>query len=118
MWVKKSREEQQKVITHENFMKFIGPLVGAVLFSLMITFTRGGTDNLSRFFLTPNESLQRIPTALIFGILYYILIARKTHKESTLVCPICGSVKKDNGKIDCECGGHYEDIKTMKWIND
>ena len=55
--------------------------------------------------------------------LYFLLDQRQNcpftiGSNSICVCPMCGSEKKFDKGLTCSCGGHSEDIKTMKWIDD
>ncbi len=51
------------------------------------------------------------------GTFLLMMYARESPKI-TLVCHECGKVKVDDGFTSCSCGGHYVDIKTMKWVED
>jgi hypothetical protein len=42
----------------------------------------------------------------------------KKKKKDNLVCPQCEKIKENDGMLTCECSGHFEDIKTMQWVED
>lgn len=39
-------------------------------------------------------------------------------KKKVLICPKCEAAKNDDGDDSCPCGGHFVDIRTMKWVED
>jgi hypothetical protein len=42
----------------------------------------------------------------------------RTQRRSrrTLICDKCGVVKSLDGQPKCACGGHYEPLAAMKWV--
>jgi hypothetical protein len=37
-------------------------------------------------------------------------------RKIVMICPRCEAAKNEDGDYSCACGGHYEDIRTMKWV--
>ena len=69
-----------------------------------------------------SQVLSRLPVSLLYGLVvgsaFYFISKRKNAKINvTLVCPDCENVKRDDGILKCSCGGQYEDIKKMQWVD-
>lgn len=69
-----------------------------------------------RFFVPSYERLSRLPglflSGLVIGVLCILLRPR-----SQAVCPKCGKIERKAHFTQCECGGTFEDIEEMKWID-
>ena len=39
-------------------------------------------------------------------------------RKLVVICPKCEAAKNDDGDYQCPCGGHFVDIRTMKWVED
>ncbi len=124
MWVKKSKEEPQKSMSQKSRMR-ASLSVAALCFILITTFRGiigyGATGQLFHYFY---EIADRTPVALLIssaiGLTIYWLSGKKSAapKGETLMCPKCEATKFDDGDYECPCGGHFEDLNTMKWVED
>ena len=120
MWVKDVTKRKGSMLSASK-KRIIWSALIAIIFTLGFTFTYGGIGAAQRgtYFKPTYEILQSLPTALITGIvvgLVFYFILFQNSEMVTLVCPQGGKVKEDDGMLPCECGGHFEDIKTMKWV--
>jgi len=61
----------------------------------------------------PGRVLTVLPVGIILGILYYALLSRKI---PVMICPKCGASKNRDSVATCECGGMFENLDTMKWV--
>ena len=123
MWVKKSPEELRKPSPIKR--RLLGALaLGSFVFIGSTTFGGiyyyGATGHL---FCSFQEMASRTPLGLLFSIVlgswFYWFSGRKSPspKGDALICPKCEKTKFDDGTMYCPCGGHFEDIQTMKWVN-
>ena len=120
MWVNDITKEKRTKRTQRK-MRFLSAAAGTLTIILIFTFSRGsiGVATTGRFLKPSYEILPQFPVAVIGGIICGIIIyylSGEKKKTLTLVCPKCEKIKEDDGIIPCECGGHFEDIKTMKWV--
>jgi len=131
MWVKKSPQELKKdqiktdwKVAKRTALILIGILVFASIFHTGEEAYKGES-----FLVSPEDIIGRFlslaPPFLIcaFAIYAFLWISVRIvplpmDSNSICVCPMCGSEKKFDRRLTCSCGGHSEDIKTMKWIDD
>ena len=126
MWIKKSSEELRKDQNKDSYAtKRIREALSLFAFtSFFFTFFLGwvGYGVKGRLFVNSYEEIiRRLPIGIvagvILGVLYYIFGGKSgTQAEPTLICPKCEKVKEWDGMLPCKCGGHFEDIQTMKWV--
>ena len=67
------------------------------------------------------DMVDSVPIALLIStitglISYWLLFRENPSPKGVLLCQKCEKTKFDDGILDCPCGGHFEDIQTMKWI--
>ena len=125
MWVKKSPEELRKPFSKKR--RLLGALaIGTIIF-LGCVFTNGGVVGYVRtgvFFKRHiYEMVDSIPSALLTSLIvgliaYRFLFSENPPPQDTLMCPMCEKTKFDDGSYSCSCGGHFEDIGTMKWVEE
>jgi len=99
--------------------------LGTIIF-LGCVFTNGGGIGYVRtgayFKHQLSDMVDSVPSALLIstitGLISYWFVFRNytSPKGDALICPKCEKTKFDDGTLDCPCGGHFEDIKTMKWV--
>ena len=67
-----------------------------------------------------HQIMDVLPGVLILYILAIIMLQfvgwPKLQKKRVFICPKCEAAKNDDGNYSCSCGGHFVDIKTMKWV--
>jgi len=106
----------------------MGPIFAIAGFIILLTFFRGGIEAATKgSYLVPFDEIPvRFTDAMFVGIVIFILCwiielryprPLDPNKEPTLVCPKCEKVKEWDGMLPCKCGGHFEDIQTMKWMD-
>ena len=121
MWVKKSPEQQKRESQKSRILSSIG--LAAIIF-LGCVFTNGGGIGYALrgtyFKHELHEIIDSIPFALlsglIVGLIGYWLLQRKNENQLVMICQKCEKTKFGDGNLSCLCGGHFEDIKNMKWI--
>lgn len=127
MWVPKTAEELKtaKQRSHKKYKRTISLSVLGIVAA--ITFFRGGIEAATKgsYFVPLDEIPGRFVNTLIvllsIVLLSLIFGTRRSNPddeegELALVCPKCERVKAWDGYLPCECGGHFEDIRTMKWV--
>ena len=77
------------------------------------------------FFVPPDQIYERLPIAIFWGVstglLIYFVYNREYQREKpTFVCIKCGATKvaDADSSSKCECGGDFESVRNMKWIDD
>jgi hypothetical protein len=118
MWVKKSPEE---LAVGTCLIRSMRALLVFLFTASMIAFLRAGNvDHPNQLFNPSYLIVQNIPTALFFGIIgalvFYYIDFRNEKKCQVLVCSKCEKVKDWDGIIPCDCGGQFEDIRKLKWV--
>src|ERR1700722_174561 len=63
---------------------------------------------------SPVNLLFVIPSMVFFGWCSYRFLL--FGKRKVVLCPKCEPTKYEDVQPDCPCGGHIEDMETMKWI--
>ena len=129
MWVKRKAEEQKKAEEYTAKLKkktsALFSLATGIIITAVFTFTysRLASIQLGGIFIVPrNEIINQFRLALIIGIIiggmvYFLCISSNNVRKSTLVCTVCNQVKNDDGIYTCNCGGQFEDITRMKWVD-
>jgi ribosomal protein L37E len=119
MWVKRTEQEILEAKAKAGRHRIPSAVVVGFIFGLVVTFFRGGDwmfHNTSPF-VSVEEFPGRLPFSIFAGIsagLACYFLANK--RQTTVVCPECGKTKFQDSQPDCDCGGHFENIKTMKWV--
>ncbi len=54
-----------------------------------------------------------IPIVIVCAI---IVRFTKRGKRRTVICAKCESTKYDDGVLTCSCGGQFESLARMKWV--
>lgn len=119
MWVKRSHEELEQTKRRKKFGGIIFVFGFATLWSVIGIFKTGGWEMMEtgRVFVPSEERLTRLPglflSGLVLGILCIVLRPRPE-----VVCPKCGKIERKNRFTKCECGGYFEHLHEMKWIDE
>ena len=122
MWIKKSQEEINQDSKEEMVFGIIFfSIFIIVVFCLSSLFAIPTKRNPAPSGYTWEEVLEQLPFVVIFSIFLSVLcffVAKKLKlkEQKTVLCDNCGKVKYDDGKHQCDCGGQFVDIKTMKWV--
>ena len=128
MWVKRTAIEQENARKNMEIRKKKNMLLFSfctcIVITVIFTFTYprlGSIQQGGAFFVQKSEIVNRIPSAFFFGILmgggiFFLSMQSDKHKKVTLVCPACNTIKNHDGIYICSCGGRFEDILTMKWV--
>jgi len=122
MWVKKTAEEIAKTRRPTRRGQLIVALCTGVLFTLILIFQSDETG--SKYLpaapphLTSKDEIpSRILGSLVVGAIATIFICfYKSKKVPQVVCPECGVTKDQDASPKCECGGHFESLDEMKWV--
>ena len=130
MWIKINLDEQAAKEAKSAKKKLASAAIfsitlGAVL-TIVFTFTYprlASIQNGGAFLVPKDEILAHLASALFIGILigtgtFLLCVYTKKTTKKTLVCPQCDKVKSDDGVYSCICGGHFENIFSMKWIEE
>ena len=128
MWIKKTQKEIEEAKIQNEQTKKKGYKIARIVLSVGLgglitigcTFLHGrmGVGMYGTNIVGESELAARFPIALIIGIIIGVIIYLTPLPKSkqTFVCPKCETVKTDDGEYTCSCGGHFENIVSMKWI--
>lgn len=129
MWVKKLPNELKKnqIKSDLKAAKWTAVIIiGTLIFSSI--FRSGGENYRGESFLVfPEDIIGRFQSSalpiIVCGFAIYAfywvsvrIIPLPMDSKSICVCQRCGTEKKYDGKFHCTCGGHFEDINKMHWI--
>jgi hypothetical protein len=129
MWVKRSESEikqrqtclQRSRLPFALFMGFVALFLG-LFYRGVVVYVYGVLMPAAQQDPQPfsaNEMLYRLPLVLIVACLvavFFYIIGGK--KQYTMICPGCGAAKAADSILICPCGNHFEDLDTMKWVED
>jgi hypothetical protein len=117
MWVQRSSEEiataKQKVFKDHLWTGLIlggiaGLFVGFGYNRMTGSFAAGPTDITRVIFSV-------VGMGLVFGIPYAFFQARS---NNTWICPSCEQTKRPDATPQCPCGGSFQDMLSVKWVED
>jgi hypothetical protein len=118
MWVKRTKQELAAAkLEAKRGRRFLAILLGGVL-CLGFTFLHGKywSRRYSSVFVSLDEVPHRLPFSLVGGVLAgFLFYLSKPASRKTVVCPRCDKTKWQDSQMECSCGGHFEDIETLKW---
>lgn len=129
MWVKKTSDEIKRDLERSKRKPKISQTLLVIGAIMLLIFIRGGFEAATKgsyivpFDELPNhfmEALLLIIPIMILSLIFGTRFSKRedADKEPILVCPKCERTKENDGFLACSCGGHYVDIKTMKWVED
>ena len=65
-----------------------------------------------------DELLLRLPFGVVAGIIWSVVIYKWERKRlPMMICPKCEATKYEDGTIQCSCGGHFEMMEVMKYVD-
>ena len=129
MWIRRDKFELEK--ERKRYRSIRKPFLYAVViflctsFILKIGFNKWGGPSFdpifwNKFFSTglPASFL----TSFVFFFLFYFwqLYTKRPMMEGAplLICTTCFKTKIFDNNLSCECGGEFENIDVMKWVDD
>ncbi len=118
MWVKRTDEEILAGQAKAKRLRLYGAIAMGVAVCVLLAFFRG--KGWSFHYGSPYVPLEdvpnRLPLAAIFGFLFGWFFYHFPRRRKTVICPKCEKTKFEDSQLDCSCGGHFENIETMKWV--
>jgi hypothetical protein len=117
MWVKRPHEYVVQAKRRKKFGGIIFVLAFATFYSVLGMFKTSWWETVEtgRVFVPSEERLSRLPNLFLSGVVISILCMLIAPKPQA-VCPKCGKIKRKDRFTRCECGGYFENLKDMKWI--
>jgi len=112
MWVKRSPKELVRANRRKKFGAPIFVISFATFLAILGVFKTDYWESVpseGRWSRWPNLFL----SGLFVGVLCLILKPR-----SQVICPKCGRIERKDPFTKCECGGCFEKIEEMKWIDE
>jgi len=126
MWVTKTPQEMEGTLKEASTKsQTIGMgvvyIVLGIFLMIPVFFNVGRLTWRPGPFVRPmDDVMQRLPAMvfiyLIAIIAMWVLKVPILKKKKVVICPKCEAAKNDDGDYGCPCGGHFVDIKTMKWV--
>ena len=122
-WVRCTPQDADVVRHRERVARLRAAVLGACGWILLVTFIRGGGEQgwqTAGFVVGLGDAPARLPYAVAagagFAILY--LVTDRGRRKGIVVCRKCEQAKYADGGADCPCGGQFENIQEMKWVED
>jgi len=118
MWVKRTDAEILTGKDQAKRFRRYGAIAIGVAVCAFFTFVRSRrwSIHFSSSHVPSDDIPSRLPLAAIFGILCAWFFYRSPSRQKTVICPKCEKTKNEDSLWDCSCGGHFEDLETMKWV--
>jgi len=128
MWIKKTPRKIEETLNEEaNKPQSSGRWVVYILLGVFLMIpVFFNVDRLSwrpgPFVRSFDDVMQRLPI-MVFFFLAVIIVMQifkfpVLKRKLVLICPKCEAAKNDDSDYQCPCGGHFVDIRTMRWIED
>ncbi len=118
MWVKRTNEEivatKSRAKRSRIYLAIFMGVFGCVMIALF--HGRGWSTRYASSHVPLDEVPSRIPFSIVGGTILGWCTYRFFPRQRTLVCPKCEKAKNDDSQLECPCGGHFEDMESMKWI--
>ena len=121
MWVKMTKAEQTQSRRRAIWRIFAEATGIAWVITIALTFFYSGVAGgvHGSLLVAAGQLSQRLPLSIFAGILvgvgYFIV---KAMPKNRVVCPICGIIKKKDDAKSCDCVVIYEDLTSMKWVEE
>lgn len=116
MWVPRTPEETAAAIRKDYLFQFgFGLLLGSIGGIFAAYGYNKWTGSLAP---APVAIGTLVCYVLIFGLLTGILFALFQASGKTWICTSCENMKKTYGSSNCSCGGIFQDIRKVKWVED
>ncbi len=124
MWIKKTAEELEELESDNKKDVYIESIFWGIITFLGISIVVkigyskkfGTIDPISWNEFFGNLPLIFLLSFIVAVVYWYFKKDSTLFEEKSLICTFCEDVKKDDGVQICECGGTFEDLDTMKWI--
>ena len=120
MWVKRTEKEILAAQTKAKRRRLHGSILAGAVFCAVLTFLPGRGRRQSGYtslFLPMREIHDYLPVTLSIGIiggwLFYHFLSKS---RKSVICTRCEKTKFEDSETKCSCGGHFEDLETMKWV--
>jgi len=126
MWIEKTPQEKEETLKEEATKtqpigRGIVYIVLGIFLMMPVFFNVGRLTWRPGPFVRPmDDVMQRLPV-MVFLFLLVVLFMQLfklpiVKKKKVVICPKCEAPKDDDGYYECPCGGHFVDIKSMKWV--
>ena len=119
MWVYESEQN----ITKDLFIR--GGIIFPFIFVCILVLSKIGVwDRSYSYYTVPprswDEIIVNLPFYFIISFIVSLFVSYITlRKFNGLVCLKCGKSKaSDTKKLFCECGGTFESLYKLKWVED
>lgn len=124
IWIKKTPLEIEEGESRQQSGKgrWIVYLLLGVFFMIPVFFNGGRLSwRPGPFVRSMDDVMQTLPTMLVIWLIAVIFMqvfkVPALKRKIVMICPKCEAAKNDDGDYGCPCGGHFVDIKTMKWVD-
>lgn len=110
--MKRTDEEILAARVRAKRRRLYGSVIVAIVSCILFAFYR------TRYSYRPLAQIpSRLPLSALLGVSFACLFYySRSRRNRTMICPKCEETKVDDGISDCSCGGHFEDIETMKEV--
>lgn len=121
MWIKRTEAEIEEAHCQQWRQTAGNSAVAGFFVAVLVTIIDpGGFGAAPRgiYLVPPEEILRRLPFGTLAGIVFACCLYYFNFRKQTMVCLKCGIAKDANNSMDCSCGGTFEDILKLKWVED
>ena len=121
MWVNKSPEEIQPSAKPGKLAKWPVIFILSLTYLAIMIFNCGRLTQRPGPFIRSYDEIMRSLPCIIFLWLVTLIVVQfikipALQRKVVMICPKCEEAKDDDGVLTCSCGGHFVDIRTMKWV--
>lgn len=127
MWVKMTSEEHKTArrgVFCERLFLTLGLFV--MCFVLSFVYVMSGFASIYGPVSQPNnldEFIQNLPGFLLTAFMLFVIVEgiylwRLIRTPKPYVCEACQERKVDDGSYECNCGGKFEPLACMKWVEE
>ena len=124
MWEPVSKEKYERN-KRRRLRETVGEILACgLIYGLVsaIARYRFNYDPNKSYFYSWEEILSRLPYTVVFSLLAaalialcYVVIRAVQGDVQFLLCPQCETIKRNDGKLECSCGGRFADLDSFDW---
>ncbi|MBA4147864.1 MAG: hypothetical protein H0X66_07080 [Verrucomicrobia bacterium] len=119
MWIKRTEIEMVEQRKRQGRKRLKEAIAGGAIVLLIVTFLFDWQEagERSRFFISIQELLSRLPLAGIIAVVSGFVIYKLERRQlPMMICPRCETTKIEDETDQCSCGEQFEVMETLKQV--